>query len=87
LNVNQIRITFAFDRSLGKSSKEAMLIVAAILAFVGVLVALAGHGWELTARWVNFFCDKDLNEELGAKLLTIGVVTFLAGIGLVYLFK
>jgi hypothetical protein len=69
------------------STNEILLVIAVVLAVIGAFAAMIGHGWELTAHLVHFFFDKDLNEELGSKILKSGVIAFLVGVGLVYLLK
>jgi hypothetical protein len=69
------------------STNEIPVVIAVLLAAIGGLAAMIGHAWELTAHLVHFFFDKDLNEELGSKILKSGLVAFFVGVGLAYLLK
>jgi hypothetical protein len=69
------------------SLREIILIAAGLLATVGVLASLLGHGWELTARLVRFFFDKDLNEHMGERVFKAGLAALVLGIGLLYLMR
>jgi hypothetical protein len=69
------------------STNEILIVIAVILAAIGALAAMVGHGWELTSHLVHFFFDKDLNEELGSKIRKSGLVAFFVGVGLAYILK
>lgn len=59
---------------------------AAILIFGGAIACLAGHVWEKTAELLHFF-GKEVNEDLGFKVMMAGLAAMFAGFGLVYFFR
>jgi hypothetical protein len=48
----------------------------------GGILALGGHMWQETAELLHFF-GKEVNENRGFKVMIVGIVLLLAGIGLV----
>jgi hypothetical protein len=65
---------------------DLLVWIALILIIGGVIAALGGHMWEETAKLLRFF-GKEVNENLGIKVMMVGLAAMLAGFGLVYLLR
>jgi hypothetical protein len=52
----------------------------------GAIAGLGGHLWEETAKLLRFF-GKEINENLGFKVMMAGLAAVLAGFGLIYFFR
>jgi hypothetical protein len=65
---------------------DLLIWLAAILILGGAIAGLGGHLWEETAKLLRFF-GKEINENLGFKVMMAGLAAVLAGFGLIYFFR
>jgi len=63
-----------------------LIWLAVILILGGAIAGLGGHLWEETAKLLRFF-GKEINENLGFKVMMAGLAAVLAGFGLIYFFR
>jgi hypothetical protein len=65
---------------------DLLVWIALILIVGGVIAALGGHMWEETATLPRFF-GKEVNENVGFKVMMAALTAVLAGFGLVYFLR